>query len=555
MWLWGGFAVDSATLNRFYSLHYLLPFMIAGVVVLHIWALHVAGQNNPLGIDVKSKEDTVAFTPYATIKDTFATVLFLVLFAWLVFFLPNYLGHPDNYIPADSLKTPAHIVPEWYFLPFYAILRAIPNKLLGVIALFACDRGAVLPALARYVAGALGGLPPDLPPVLLDLRPGLLRPRLSRLAAGGGRLCHRLAHPDRLLLPALPGHHAGPRPDRAAEAAAGQHHRSGAREIGAWRAGARRGRRIVSLFRKDPAAVTRAARHGLIAMIAALGVGLGAFQAAAQDEGAGHGDAAAEGEAETMHYPLKKPELLDWSFAGVFGTYDRGAAPARLPGLPRGLLAVPRAQVRRLPQPRRSGRPGLQRGAGRRARRGVRDRRRPERKRRDVHPARPSVGPFPEPVPQRPGRRRGLWPAPPDLSLMAKARGAPRGPLWTVLDFFTQYQEAGPNYIHALLTGYGQEPPARRHGAAGRLTTIPISCSGPAIAMPPPLADGDVKYTDGSPRTVDQYSQDVSAFLMWTAEPHLVARKRLGFQVIIFLAVFATLMYLTKRRVWAAVAH
>jgi quinol-cytochrome oxidoreductase complex cytochrome b subunit len=135
-WLWGGFAVDNPTLVRFYSLHYLLPFMIAGVVILHIWALHVVGQNNPTGIDIKSKEDTVSFTPYATIKDSFGLVCFLVLFAWLVFFLPNYLGHPDNYITADSLKTPAHIVPEWYFLPFYAILRAIPNKLLGVIALF-----------------------------------------------------------------------------------------------------------------------------------------------------------------------------------------------------------------------------------------------------------------------------------------------------------------------------------------------------------------------------------------------------------------------------------
>ncbi len=135
-WLWGGFAVDSATLNRFYSLHYLLPFMIAGVVVLHIWALHVVGQNNPLGIDIKSKKDTVAFTPYATIKDMFATTVILILLAWLVFYVPNYLGHADNYIPADPLKTPAHIVPEWYFLPFYAILRAIPNKLLGVIALF-----------------------------------------------------------------------------------------------------------------------------------------------------------------------------------------------------------------------------------------------------------------------------------------------------------------------------------------------------------------------------------------------------------------------------------
>ena len=110
--------------------------MIAGVVVLHIWALHVVGQNNPLGIDIKSKKDTVAFTPYATIKDTFATSVFLILLAWLVFYVPNYMGHADNYIPANPLKTPAHIVPEWYFLPFYAILRAIPNKLFGVIALF-----------------------------------------------------------------------------------------------------------------------------------------------------------------------------------------------------------------------------------------------------------------------------------------------------------------------------------------------------------------------------------------------------------------------------------
>ncbi len=135
-WLWGGFAVDNPTLNRFYSLHYLLPFMIAGVVILHIWALHHVGQNNPTGIEIKSKQDTVQFTPHATIKDSFALVCFLILFAWLVFFLPNYLGHPDNYIAADPLKTPPHIVPEWYFLPFYAILRAIPNKLLGVIALF-----------------------------------------------------------------------------------------------------------------------------------------------------------------------------------------------------------------------------------------------------------------------------------------------------------------------------------------------------------------------------------------------------------------------------------
>jgi quinol-cytochrome oxidoreductase complex cytochrome b subunit len=136
-WLWGGYAVDQPTLLRFFSLHYLLPFMIAGVVILHIWALHVAGQNNPTGIDVKSDKDTVPFTPYATIKDSFVLVCFLILLAWLVFYIPNYLGHSDNYIPANPLQTPPHIVPEWYFLPFYAILRAIPSKLGGVIALFA----------------------------------------------------------------------------------------------------------------------------------------------------------------------------------------------------------------------------------------------------------------------------------------------------------------------------------------------------------------------------------------------------------------------------------
>jgi ubiquinol-cytochrome c reductase cytochrome b/c1 subunit len=134
-WLWGGYAVGNPTLNRFYALHYLLPFVIAGVVVLHIWALHMVGQNNPDGIEPVTERDTVAFTPYATLKDAFLTIVFCILFAWLVFYTPNYLGHSDNYIPANPSVTPTHIVPEWYYLPFYAILRAIPNKLLGVVAL------------------------------------------------------------------------------------------------------------------------------------------------------------------------------------------------------------------------------------------------------------------------------------------------------------------------------------------------------------------------------------------------------------------------------------
>ena len=142
-WLQGGFAVDQPTLNRFFSLHYLLPFVIAGVVVLHIWALHVVGQNNPAGVEIKSKEDTLPFTPYATVKDAFAMVLFLIVFATFVFFAPDAMGHTDNYIKANPLQTPNHIVPEWYMLPFYAILRAItfnigpiPAKLIGVILMF-----------------------------------------------------------------------------------------------------------------------------------------------------------------------------------------------------------------------------------------------------------------------------------------------------------------------------------------------------------------------------------------------------------------------------------
>ena len=135
-WLWGGFAVDDPTLNRFFSLHYLLPFMIAGVVGLHIWALHVPGNNNPTGVNVKSAEDTVPFHPYYTVKDGFAISVFLLLFATFVFYMPDALGHADNYTPANPLVTPAHIVPEWYFLPFYAILRALPDKLMGVLAMF-----------------------------------------------------------------------------------------------------------------------------------------------------------------------------------------------------------------------------------------------------------------------------------------------------------------------------------------------------------------------------------------------------------------------------------
>lgn len=133
-WLWGGFSVSNATLNRFFSLHYLLPFVLTGIVLIHLIALHEHGSNNPIGID--GNIDKVPFHPYYSIKDLFGYSLFAMFFAFFVYFYPNVLGHPDNYIPANPLVTPAHIQPEWYFLFAYAILRSIPDKLFGVLALF-----------------------------------------------------------------------------------------------------------------------------------------------------------------------------------------------------------------------------------------------------------------------------------------------------------------------------------------------------------------------------------------------------------------------------------
>jgi len=195
-WLLGGYAPDQPTLTRFFSLHYLLPFVIAGVIILHIWALHIPGSSNPTGVDVKSPQDTLPFHPYYTAKDGFGAGLGMILLAILIFFLPNYLGDPVNYVPADPLSTPSHITPEWYFWPYYAILRAftvdfiLPAKLWGVLAMFASilllfflpwlDKGPVRSGRYRpkfriffwilmldiAVLGWLGGLPAEEPYVM-----------------------------------------------------------------------------------------------------------------------------------------------------------------------------------------------------------------------------------------------------------------------------------------------------------------------------------------------------------------------------------------------------
>ncbi len=136
-WLWGGFAVDNPTLNRFFALHYLMPFVIVGIIAIHLWALHMHRSNNPTGVEPKGPEDTIAFHPYFTVKDLLGVAAFLIVYLGFVFFAPNFFTEPDNYIPADPLVTPHQIVPEWYLLPFYTVLRAIPHKLTGVIAMVA----------------------------------------------------------------------------------------------------------------------------------------------------------------------------------------------------------------------------------------------------------------------------------------------------------------------------------------------------------------------------------------------------------------------------------
>ena len=284
----------------------------------------------------------------------------------------------------------------------------------------------------------------------------------------------------------------------------------------------------------------------ILSGLAALG-----FLATAGVAGVALAQDDAHGEGEPTHFPIHKPHEMDWSFAGPFGTYDKGQ-------LQRGLkvykevcaachsmelvafrtlegLGYSEAQVKAFAAeytvqdgPNADGemfeRPGL-----------------------------PSDH-FPSPFPNKEAAAASNnGAAPPDFSLIAKARGVERGFPTFVFDIFTQYAEGGPDYIYSLLTGY-QEPPAGTEVAEGTYYN-PYFIAGKSLAMAPPLSDGQVTYDDGAPQTVDQYSRDVAAFLTWAAEPHLEDRKKTGFQVLVFLAVFGVLVYLTKRKVWSEVAH
>ncbi len=263
-WLWGGFSVDNPTLNRFYALHYLLPFVLLGVVFLHVAAVHVHGSNNPVGIDIKGPQDSLPFHPYFTIKDTFGLGVFLLVFAGFVFFAPNYMGHPDNYIPANPLVTPAHIVPEWYFLPFYAILRAVPDKLGGVLAMFGAIAVLfVLPWLDTSKVRS-ANYRPLYRQFFWVLVVACVLLRLCRIAAGRRRLADHRPRRGDLLLRSLPDHPAAARQAGASPAASQQHQRT--RSDGWWPHGDRGSRQA------DGEGLMRALKKVILA--AAIGLGL-----------------------------------------------------------------------------------------------------------------------------------------------------------------------------------------------------------------------------------------------------------------------------------------
>jgi ubiquinol-cytochrome c reductase cytochrome c1 subunit len=287
-------------------------------------------------------------------------------------------------------------------------------------------------------------------------------------------------------------------------------------------------------------------RFARLAGLALLAAAVVSFPAAAEEA---HGESATP-----THFPILQPTLESWSFAGIFGKYDTAQLQRGFQIYKEVCSACHSLKMIAFRHLGEEGGPHFTEeqvkalAATYTVQDGPNDA-------GDMfeRPGRPSDHiPSPFPNVQAAAAANG-GAAPPDLSLIAKARGIHRGPFFTVLDFFTQYQEAGPDYIHALLTGY-RDPPAGFEVPPGTYYN-PYFQAGMSLAMPPPLSADLVTYSDGTPQTVDQYSRDVSAFLMWTAEPHLDSRKRIGFQAAIFLIIFAGLLFLTKRKIWSAVPH
>ncbi|MBN9077828.1 MAG: cytochrome c1 [Rhizobiales bacterium 65-79] len=280
--------------------------------------------------------------------------------------------------------------------------------------------------------------------------------------------------------------------------------------------------------------------HGLAALaIVAAGT---VVVAAAQDEK----------NAEPTHFPMLPPQQLSWSFAGPFGTYDKEQLQRGLKVYREVCSACHSLNLVAFRSLKDLGYSDAQVKAFA-AQYQIHDGPNDDGDMFD-RPGKPSDH-FPAPFPnEEAAAAANGGAAPPDLSLMAKAREVQRGFPRFIFDIFTQYEEGGPDYIHAFVSGFGQNPPAGVTIPEGTFYN-PHFMSAVSTHMPPPLQDGQVAYDDGAPQTVNQYATDVAAFLMWAAEPHLQVRKEIGFRVMIFLLIFGVLVYLTKRKVWAEVAH
>ena len=496
-----------------------MPFVIVGVVVLHIWALHMVGQNNPTGVDPKDDKDTVAFTPYATVKDAFFIGVFCIVLAYFIFYIPNYLGHSDNYIPANPSQTPTHIVPEWYYLPFYAILRAIPSKLLGVTALGASIVVlAFMPWLDTSRVRSANYRPLFRQFLLIFFAVVIGLGYLgSQEPVGGYVLAARLltAYYFGFFFIILP---------------------------------------LLGLFEKRSRCRIRSPnRCWAKALRLALEVGheqaeqhlqrrhcwRGRSLSATAGAGLGSGGRRTAAAALVVCRAVRSRTIRN-SCSAASRSIARSARPVTASSSWRSAIspirAVPVSPKRR----RRRSRRAFRSPTGRTTR------------------ARCSSGRAGSPIISR-RHSPTLRPRAPRLAARCR-RTCPTSPRRAPTKGASRNSSSTRSPLSGRWPGLHSRHHQRLHRPPAGFALPPGGqynkyFPGGAIGMPQPLKDGQVEYTDGTPTTVDQYGRDVAAFLMWAAEPKLDERHRLGFQVMIFLIVLTGLLYFTKKRVWHDVHH
>lgn len=551
--LWGGFSVDNPTLNRFYALHYLFPFLIVGVVFLHVWALHVTGSNNPLGIEPKTKQDTLPFHPYYTMKDLFGVSVVLIIYAFIVFFAPNSLGHSDHYIPFNALVTPPHIVPEWYFLLFYAILRAITFDFniyisAGLVAM-ACsvaqiyinrDKALNYPpilgigalGLVLFVLGFItqeaGGKLINLP--FSEFK--LLSAKLGGVLAMGGAIAAAALmpwldwHPVRsarfrplyrfflivflidCVILGIMGAKVAEQPWVIISQLATGYYFAFFFVIVPLLS---RIERAKPLPRSIYEAVVKKA--AIVLLVGTLAIGGLSTSASAAEE-------------------APEPPHQEWSFDGITGTFDKGAKQRgfqiyrevcaachsmnRLSYRNLEDLGYNEAQIKAI-----AAEAMIQDGPNDEG----------DMFQRPGRPADRFASPY---MNEQAARYANNGALPPDLSLIVKAR------------------HHGADYIHALLVGY-KEAPAGFEMNSGMYYNEYFA--GHQIAMAPPLLEGQIAFADGTEATVDQMAHDVSTFLAWASEPSQDDRKKMGLKVVLFLCFLSFLLYKVKKKIWKDVEH